>query len=85
MIPRPLALVIVSVVTAAWVVTITAPLWHPSAPEPTPAIHAVFMVVVGGFMNLTKSGRGDTIARVLGALRPPPDPPTPPSPESEQP
>lgn len=84
MIPRPLALVIVTVVTVVWAVTITAPLWQPGAPEPNPAIHAVFMVIVGGALSLTRSGNGtSTINRVLGALRPPTDPPAPP-PESEQ-
>lgn len=84
MIPRPLALGIVTVVTVVWAVTITAPLWRPGAPEPNPAINFVFMVVVGGALGLTRGGNG-TISRVLGALRPPPaDPPAPPS-ESEQP
>lgn len=92
MIPRPLVLAIVSLVTAVWAVTITAPLWRPGAPEPHPAIHAVFMAIVGGSLALQRgTGTGAStndpgmLTRVLTAMRPvPPEPPAVPPVESEQ-
>ncbi len=81
MIPRPLAYVILSVVTFVWAITITAPLWRPEY-APHPAIHAVFTVIVGGSMSLTRGASG-TVSRILGAMRTPTDPPAPPPVESE--
>lgn len=74
-IPRALASVIMTVVTLVWAVTITAPLWHPTY-VPPPAIHAVFMAIVGGALALRRGpDHGGTAGRVMAALRPPPPPP----------
>lgn len=86
MISRRLANAIILVVTAVWALVVTAPYWDPGAPEPHPAIYAVFMVIVGGALKLRPEGDGPgVVSRVLASLRPPapPQPPTPPTPESE--
>lgn len=85
MIPRPLALIIISVVTVVWALTITAPYWRPGSPAPNPAIHFVFMAVVGSALTLRRgatTGRAlDAMARATAALRSP-EPPPPPAEEN---
>jgi hypothetical protein len=93
-IPRPLALVILTVVTCVWAVVTVAP-YVMGGPQPSPMIHFVFTALVGSSLALKKdpSTRSvlDVMARVTAAIRPPDVPPAPeppavgPSSESESP
>lgn len=89
MLPRALALIIVSVVTVVWALTITAPYWRPGSPAPNPAIHFVFMAVVGSALTLKRGASSgsalDAMTRAAAALRTPEPPPVPPPAESETP
>jgi hypothetical protein len=83
LLPRWLANAIVTLVAVVWAVTTTAPYWRDGSPVPHPAIHGVFMVVVGSALAVRRGRDGptmlDAMTRVAAALRPPVDPPPTPA------